>query len=322
MRWWDHWLKDIDNGVADEPAVQVYEQHLEPPQTDRTILAGAWRAADTLPDHQAPPCFLAEDKISTAAPTSVGCASVPYLPAASRNGGLWDAGVPFTLPGEQSEDSARALNFTGPPLEADLPIFGNPTFALYISSEVQVIPVAVRLLEVAPDNTSVLVTKGILNTTRRQGMDAPQALTPGKITPIAFHLEATAWRFKRGNRIRLSVNGSDFPNVWPTPQKGTLTLHWGPEHHSQLTLPVWNGGRDLPFTFSPSPSPTRPTGSGSAPWRVVHDVLEDRYRLQIERGNGEMGVHQRQPATPGPTPAKATRSSGPASTPSAAPPAP
>ncbi len=296
LRWWDHWLKEMDNGVTEEPAIQVYEQVYEPPVTDRTTIAGQWRMAGDLPQDEPQVLYLADNALIDRPASQTGSASVPYLPAASRNGGLWDAGVPFTLSGEQTEDSAQAINFTTPPLDSDSSIFGNPTFSLYISADVTVIPVAVRLLEVAPDGSSVLVTKGILNATRREGMDNPKPLVPGEITQVAFHLEATAWRFSRGNRIRVSINGSDFPNVWPTPQAGRLTVHWGPDHPSQITLPVWDGGQEPAFEFLASPNEPRETGSGTAPWQVIHDVLEDRYRLVLFQGAGEMGVSQRDPA--------------------------
>ncbi len=296
LRWWDHWLKEMDNGVTEEPSVTVYQQEYEPPITDRTMIAGGWRMADDLPKGAPQTLHLWGDALTERAAPQSGSASVRYLPAACRNGGLWDAGVSFTLPGEQSEDSANAMNFTTQPLTNDLSIFGNPTFHLYISADVEVIPVAVRLLEVAPDGASVLVTKGILNATRRTGMDNPQPLMLGEITPVAFHLEATAWRFRQGNRIRISINGSDFPNVWPTPYPGKLTLHWGPDHPSQITLPVWDGGKDPAFEFTPSPHGPNDTGSGGAPWQIIHDVLEDRYRLVLFGGNGEMGVSHRDPA--------------------------
>jgi len=296
LRWWDYWLKDMDNGIPEEPPVQIYEQEYEPPITDRTMIAGRWRMADDLP-HDAPHIFhLCGDQATDRPADEFGSSSVSYLPAASRSGGIWDAGVPFTLPGEQSEDSANAINSTTDPLDSDLPIFGNPTFSLYISADVEVMPVAVRLLEVVPDGTSALVTKGILNSTRREGMDNPKPLTQGQITKVEYHLEATAWRFSRGSRIRISINGSDFPNVWPTPYAGRLTLHWGPNHPSQITLPVWGGGREQAFEFLPSPREPRDTGSGTSPWQVIHDVLEDRYRLVLFQGEGEMGVSHRNPS--------------------------
>ena len=296
LRWWDHWLKDLDNGVEEEPAVQIYEQEYEPPVQDRTLIAGRWRMAADLPEGGGQVFHLGEGKMGAEPPKKPGTASVPYLPAASRNGGIWDAGVPFTLAGEQSTDSAQALNFISAPLKKDLAILGNPTFSFCISSDVPVIPVAVRLLEVAPDGRRVLVTKGILNATRREGMDRAVPLEPGQPTRVEYHLEAVAWRFRKGYRIDLSVNGADFPNVWPTPFPGTLTLHWGGEQGCHFTLPVWDGGNKPAFEFLPSPEGARDTGTATAPWQVIHDVLEDRYRLVLFGGDGEMGVSQREPA--------------------------
>ncbi|MDA0746105.1 MAG: CocE/NonD family hydrolase [bacterium] len=296
LRWFDRWLKEMDNGVEEEPGVQVYEQEFEEPVVDRTVIAGRWRTAEDLPVDEPWVYHLCAGEMVEDEVKEVGSEAVPYLAAASRNGGLWDAGVPFTLPGEQGEDSARAINFVSEPLAEEVAIFGNPTFRLYVSSDVEVVPVAVRLLEVGEDGTRVLVTRGILNTTRRNGMDRAEPLVPGEVTELAFHLEATAWRFGKGNRIGISVNGSDFPNVWPTPQAGRITVHWGPEHPSQIRLPVWDGGEGPVFEYLPSPHGARQTGSGSTPWQVVHDVLEDRYRFVFQNGAGEMGVSHRDPA--------------------------
>ncbi len=296
LRWWDYWLKEMDNGVMDEPAVQLYEREHEDPITNRLHIAGQWRMASDLPKNEPITFHLNEGQATEQPLDSVGQATVPYLPAASRNGGMWDAGTPFMLPGEQSEDSARAVNFETAVLTEDLSIFGNPTFDLTISSDVPVIPIAVRLLDVSADGTKVLVTKGILNGTRRNGMETPEPLIPNEKTQVAFHLEATGWRFKAGHRIQISINGSDFPNVWPTPYKGKLTVHWGKEHPSKITLPVWDGGDEPSFELLPSTSNIRPFGTIENPWKVTHDVLEDRYRLQTERGMGTMCVSNRNPA--------------------------
>jgi uncharacterized protein len=300
LRWWDYWLKGMDNGVMGEPAVQVYEQRHESPIPDRTSIAGRWRTAADLPPNDdkvaAPTYFLHGSRADSAPAPKVGSASVTYLPAASRNGGLWDAGVSFNLPGEQSEDSARAINFVGTELAEDLCILGSPTFDLYVSANMPVAPFAVRLLDVDPQGVRVLVTKGILNVTRRNGMRVPEALPLDEIVCLTYHLEATSWRFAKGHRIQISVNGSDFPNVWPTPDSGEIRVHWGPDHPSRITLPVWEGGRDPTFSYLPSQSGPNSTGSGSAPWQIIYDVLEERYRFRMDRGNGEMGVSHRDPS--------------------------
>jgi uncharacterized protein len=128
-------------------------------------------------------------------------------------------------------------------------------------------------------------------------MEAPEPIVPGEVTPIEFGLEATAWRFQPGRRIRLSINGSDFPNVWPTPLRGTGSVHQGPGIQAELRLPVWPEPCPSPIAFRPSESPPASTGSGGdpPPWRMVHDVLEDRLHFVMASGN-EFCVSNRNPA--------------------------
>src|SRR5215469_134755 len=43
VRWWDHWLKNIDTGMLAEPPVTVFVQHWHAPDPDLTELPGRWR---------------------------------------------------------------------------------------------------------------------------------------------------------------------------------------------------------------------------------------------------------------------------------------
>ncbi|HYF48743.1 MAG TPA: CocE/NonD family hydrolase [Planctomycetota bacterium] len=304
LRWWDRWLKDMDNGVDAEPGVHVYLREFEEPRPDRRIIKGEWKTDSALPiEKQTLFCLpsplvgegLGVRRLGGAPSETSGSASVKYLPAACRNGGLWDAGVPFCQSGPQNADEAHAINFTSPLLEQDLVILGQPQITLFCSSDVPVVPIAVRLTEVGPDGTSILVTRGILNVTRRNGMDRAEPLPVNTVTKLEFELEATSWKFTRGNCVRISINGSDFPNVWPTPMAGTIHVHFGPQHPSQIKLPVWKNPQKLPFDFRPSPNDARGTGLGSAPWQIVHHVLEDEYRFCMTPGN-EICVSNRRPA--------------------------
>jgi hypothetical protein len=49
-------------------------------------------------------------------------------------------------------------------------------------------------------------------------------LEPGRAYPVALELDATAWRFTPGRRLRLVVGAADWPNVWPAPALGSVTL--------------------------------------------------------------------------------------------------
>jgi uncharacterized protein len=61
------------------------------------------------------------------------------------------------------------------------------------------------------------------------------ALTPGQAYEVKIDFTLIAHRFKKGNRIRLSISESLWPLVWPSPEIVTLTLTHGA---SSLELPV------------------------------------------------------------------------------------
>ncbi len=291
-RWFDHYLKGLDNGVDREPAVQVYVPRFEPPILHRALIAGDWCCADSLPD-EAETWHLGDGTLSDR-PAEVDSAHrYEYRPAACRHGGIWDGGSPFALPADQRLDDLHAVHFTGPPLSADLTILGQPVVRMTVSADVPVLPLAVRLCEVADDGTSVLVTKGILNLTRHQGFDRAAALAPGMPVTVELPLEGIAWRFTAGHRLRLSVTGSDFPNVWPTPYAGHGTIHLGPDTLAELTLPLWTDAAPLPFSFEPVESLPEPTERMG--WTVVWEPVEDRWTLRNAAGS-EFSVSDADPA--------------------------
>lgn len=297
LRWWDRWLRDIDNGIDRELPVTIYVQQHEKPRPDRTEIAGSWHTAPALPEGATRLWTLGAGSLGDGEIASGGSDTFEYRPATSRQGGVWDAGIPFGLPSDQRPDEALALNYTSQPLTEDLVLLGQPVVELTISADVPVLPIAVRLSEVTPDGVSALVTKGVLNVTRREGMDRAVPLPVGEPVPLRLELEATAWRFCRGNRLRLSINGSDFPNVWPTPLQGNATVHRGEGVLASFTLPLWPAPEEPPVLPLPSPEPPRSTGAGGdpPPWRVTHDVLEERYHFQLASG-AEFSVSDRDPA--------------------------
>jgi predicted acyl esterase len=74
---------------------------------------------------------------------------------------------------------------------------------------------------------------------------APEKLTPGEIYPFEISIEPQAYRFKKGNRLRLEIVNGDSPVsevLWThmyTPDKiGSDTIHHGARHPSRLILPV------------------------------------------------------------------------------------
>lgn len=245
VRWCDYWLKGEDNGVMDDPPVQVYMQGYDEPRADRLETRGYWRAEADLPASAAGPreVYLGVegrlgDETGGSGAAAAAWDEYEYRATVGPTGGLWSGGVPFGLPVDQRPDEAYCLTYTTPPLDEPEEILGWPHAILHVSSTAPVMAFVARLCDVAPDGTSALVCSGVLNGTRRASLEDPQALEPGEVYELDIQLDATGWRFEPGHRIRLAVCSADFPNLWPTPYRGTNRVYRDAAHPSRLVLPT------------------------------------------------------------------------------------
>lgn len=288
VRWLDHWCKNEDNGVMDEPRLVTYMQRYDRPDADRLDTPGEWRAEPDWPvaDRCELTLHLGSGGTLSADMTETGTDRLEYVPAVGTCAGLWSAGVPFGLPGDQRPDEALSLVYTSEPSEDDLHVLGRPVVQLRVSTSASVIGFCASLAEVGPDGSSHLVAKGILNVTRRGSFSEPEPLTPGQILDLEIPIDATGWTFTRGNRIRVSIANADWPNVWPTPQLATSQVHLG-QGYSRLVLPGVPAQPGAPApSFEPSPlAITRRADEAEPPsWRVIEDVLTGRKTVEGRYG--------------------------------------
>jgi putative CocE/NonD family hydrolase len=276
VRWLDHWCKGRDTGVLDEPPIVVYEQEYQRPNADRITQTGKWRAERSwpAPGASAETLYLGVDNRLEDSVGGDGADQLEYDATVGTRGGLWSAGVPFGLTGDQRLDEAASLTYTSKPLESDLHILGRARVELHVSSSATVIGFAVSLSDVSPDGHSHLVAKGILNATRRNSLTDPEPLVPGEVYSLIVDVDCTAWRFAEGHRIRVSIANADWPNVWPTPEPATSQIWRGTTRPSRISLPAVpaQGSADPP-TFPAAPESPVPHREKVNPpiWRTVRD---------------------------------------------------
>ena len=285
VRWLDHWCKGVQDGVMNEPPVVVWMQASESPVVDRLESAGEWRAETSWPAPGASSRTLhfTEHGRLSEVPGEEGDDPLVYHPAVGVTGGLWSGGIQFGLPGDQRPDEALSLAYTTEPLEAELAILGRAHAELVVESSAAVIGFAVSVSDVAPDGSSHLIAKGMLNATRRASLTDPTPLVPGERVALAIDLDCTGWIFAAGHRVRLAVASADFPNVWPTPEPATSRVFRGAAG-SRLTLPVVpRQGSAAPPAFAPSALSVAHHAAAVRPprWNVTTDVLTGRVTSDI-----------------------------------------
>lgn len=293
VRFLDHWLKGIDNGVMDEPGLIYFQREYAPPEPFPAAWPGRWLGETSFPAAGAGERVfeLAPGNaplVGTLAASTGAGGSAPaaielfrHRPTSGTGAALsWGAGgAPNGLARDLRPDEAVIPTFSSAPLSEPLDILGFPMAVLAWESSAPIATAVVRLMDVAPDGTSSQVTAGILNLTHRESHSAPSALEPGVVTEARIPMRAAGYRFLPGHRVRLSVASAYWPVVWPSPFAAEYALHLGGDAGSRLVLPTVaasDGSIPVP-AFKTTPAGLRELGSSTdepPTWRVINDVIQ------------------------------------------------
>ncbi len=149
--------------------------------------------------HLHPGAALAESPPNGGAPSTF--VYDPADPTPSVGGRLLVSGKSGYIDDTELAERSDVLSFTSPVLPADLDVIGTPYVELDHRTDNPHADVFVRISDVAPDGHSTNVTDGYLRLT---AADTPAAR-------LRLELDATAYRFSAGHRIRLLIAGGCFP---------------------------------------------------------------------------------------------------------------
>ncbi len=237
VKWWDRWLKGVDNGIERLPRVRLWLQNSVPPASSYNQRDGEWLAFDQWPSPVV--CrssrFMQPDKLddSRGKESVVGIKS----PLANAiNSPEWlPHGVGPELPVDQRDEDEGSLCFDTTVLEREIAICGAPTLKLRLRTDTRAGMVCVRLVDMLEDGHATQISYGLLNLQHRKGPDRPEPLTPGKWIDVEVQLNDIAQKVPAGHRLRVSVSTQAWPLVWPAARAMTLELRMG---KSTLTLPL------------------------------------------------------------------------------------
>lgn len=267
-RWFDRWLRDVDNGIDREPPVAVFQRRSDRPEADKVEVRGRWHAHLVNPVEATSPVVL-----------PLGEGTVQHVVLGDIGTAGWNScagDLPWGQPTDQRYDDAGSLTWDwsvgGPDLPGDdLPLIGHPRLRLRVRADRPVAFVSAKLCDVFPDGTSALVTRSLLNLSYRDDVHAaPRPLMPGEWVDVDLELEATAWTLDEGQRLRLSITGSDWPNVVAPPEPVELEIDLSA---SYLEIPVLDGLGSLPDPALPVPPDPEMGNSEGVLWTVERDVL-------------------------------------------------
>lgn len=276
VRWWDRWLKGIDNGAEADPAYRAYMIHSEAPDASPKHRAGHWLAEEAWPSPRVSRQVMPLGKGLIATPQHLGMQAGEFFPM----------GLNAEMPGDQREDDALSLCFDGAALDKPLDLLGAARVTLLLSSDKPLGFVVARLCDVAPDGSSVRIAHGMLNLCHRAGSEEPKPMIPGEVVEVAFDIDQTAYRLAPGHRLRLALSNSYWPFVWPSPEAGVLTVVSG-----TLDLPVHDGtapGWEPPPAETATPWKHKVLRPGKTTRRIQHDLRNGTHALVVEDDLGDV----------------------------------
>ncbi|WNI26658.1 CocE/NonD family hydrolase [Streptomyces sp. ITFR-16] len=303
VRWWDHWLKGVDNGVMDGPMIRAWMQESVPPSTSYEDRPGRWVGEPSWPSphvretvHPLKDHALAPPGSRESAPAGASASHGPVHTVQSplsvgQFAGKWASyNAPPDLPYDQREEDGGSLVFDTRTLPERLEILGAPEVNLLVSSSRENAQIAVRLSDVRPDGRATRVTYGVLNLAHRSGRDRPEPLVPGETYRVRIPLNGVAQAFPAGHRIRLSLSTSYWPLVWPSPAPAALSVH---ETGSSLTLPVRPAGAPDSVPAAPfgepegcAPPPVTQLTEPEQAWTVSRNLVDYHSTLDIVKDRG------------------------------------
>lgn len=257
LRWYDHWLRGIDNGVDSDAPVKVFvmgakrwrEAHDWPlPHTDwqnwylhsagsANSLNGNGTLSRESPNNEPPDSYVYN----------------PLNPVPTMGGGLCCNAV-FSQGGAYDQRSVEAredvLVYTSPPLDQELEVTGPITVVLFASTTATDTDFTAKLVDVHPCGLARNLNDGILRARYRNSMSDPELLNPGEVTRFEIDLIATSNAFLPGHRVRVEISSSNFPRFDRNPNTGEQpgrsnqmvsalqTIHHSAEYPSHIVLPV------------------------------------------------------------------------------------
>ncbi len=242
FRWYEYWLKGIDNGIMDEPAVQVFVEG------SREVVSGhQWPPK---PVEHRPLYLRPRGKISTS-PELMG-------PEHAAPDGFYQAPLTVT-------DTVEILSWATTPFEQDTELIGTGAAHLFAEIDQPDTNFILRLWDAAPDGSRQLITSGYLKASHRELDERTTEgdpyhphtravpVQPGRIEEYVLRLYPFASTFRPGHRLVAELSNDEPladahnallpPDAFHLPVGRPVThkIYRDALHPSRLVLPFTTG---------------------------------------------------------------------------------
>ncbi len=259
LRWWDYWLKGVQNGITKEPPVSYYlmasarKGHAS--EKNRLVTADTWPPPSEKTRYYLREGFGVSTERPVAADASHSYDFDPANPVPTVGGQNLGRDVG---PKDQRAIKSRPdyLRFQTEPLAQDVTVVGHIDMELWAATDGSDTDFMVKLVDVYPDGYEALLLDYPLRTRFRFGRELQQVkmMTPGKPELLKIDMWSTANVFEAGHRIAIHVSSSNYPRFDVNPNTGgpigedkpatrvaRNTIYFDAKRPSAIVLPVVKG---------------------------------------------------------------------------------
>lgn len=272
LRWFDHWLKGVDNGILKEPLVSIFVMGSQKwlhgdvyplPDTrfEKWYLTSGGGANTSNGDgrltREAPPADTPPDHYTYDPGDPTPTPEFYEEPEDESEGG---PGKERSVEEKRQEREAYHKNitesrrdilvYTTGPLSEPLTFAGPLSAVLYASSSARDTDWFVRLMEVEQTGKIFQLAEGKIRARYRRSTKLPRFLKPGEVYEYHIDLWQTGITIKAGRRLRVEVASASFPffsrnlNTGGHNEKETeyvaaeQTVYHNAQYPSHILLPV------------------------------------------------------------------------------------
>ena len=265
LRWFDYWLKGIDNGIMREDPIHYFVEGS--PEGKGWHSASQWPVTGSVQTtyyfHGGPSGSLRsanDGRLSIEKPENAEGSDAYTVDYSTTSGkpSRWTSGYDGNRemsPPELTTNDLKGLTYTTPPLDEAIEVTGHPIVMLWISTSVQDLDFFIYLENVTESGASYYVTEGLLRASHRAvsrpdfnnlGLPYHRSFQEDVVgigndkTELTFDLLPTSFLFKKNHRIRVTVVCSDkdnaaSPALNPPPE---IKLLRNSNHQSHILLPI------------------------------------------------------------------------------------
>lgn len=256
LRWFDHWLKGMNNRFDKEPPVYIYvmgvdrwrnecEWPLKRTQFIKYYLHSEGRANSLDGNGRL-------DQTQPADEPTDAFTYDPGRPVPTLGGNIASQPKYIAGPYDQTSIELRSdvLVYSTPPLKEDVEVTGPVVLHLFASTDRTDTDFTGKLVDVHADGYAEILVEGIIRGRYWKTFRQQNLLVPNNVYEFYVDLWSTSNMFLKGHRIRIEVSSSNFPKYDRNPNTGhgfggdteILIAHQkvyhDSAHSSHISLPV------------------------------------------------------------------------------------